>query len=124
MLQDPLYLPSNSELQVSMWRLTNQRQVWYEWSAEAFLPVAGSSSLRDREESQSMFLDASPMPSILGSPSSLSRSPLVDAVPLELPSVVEKLHVDTDLKKPDVGLIKIGQTALHNPRGRSSWIGL
>lgn len=23
-----------------------------------------------------------------------------------------------------VGLIKIGQTTLHNPRGRSSWIGL
>ncbi|KAJ4476233.1 PRMT5 arginine-N-methyltransferase-domain-containing protein, partial [Lentinula aciculospora] len=35
--KEPLYLPSNSELQISIWRLTNERQVWYEWHAESFL---------------------------------------------------------------------------------------
>ncbi|KIK10187.1 hypothetical protein K443DRAFT_142017 [Laccaria amethystina LaAM-08-1] len=29
-LKEPLYLPSNSELQISIWRSTNERQVWYE----------------------------------------------------------------------------------------------
>ena len=33
----PLYLPDHSELEVHMWRLTDQRRVWYEWSAEAFV---------------------------------------------------------------------------------------
>lgn len=108
-----------------MWRLTNQRQVWYEWSAEAFLPVMGSSSLKDKDDqSQMVYLDKSPVVSGLSSPSAMSRSPLVDAVPLEPPIVIEGSDVDMESRKQDVGLIKIGQTALHNPRGRSSWIGL
>lgn len=112
---------------MSIWRLTNERQVWYEWSAEAFLPVQGSSSLRDKDEqSQIVYLDTSPAASGSTTPSILTRSPLVDAVPLEMSIVVEGLDGEMEPPSPnkDVGLIKIGQTALHNPRGRSSWIGL
>ena len=36
----PLYLPAGSELEVHMWRLTNDVSVWYEWSAEVFLHPA------------------------------------------------------------------------------------
>lgn len=45
--KDPLYLPSNSELQVSIWRRTNSRQVWYEWHAESFLPIPRAISNAD-----------------------------------------------------------------------------
>ncbi len=40
--QDPLYLPARSELEVYLYRLTdpNRRRVWFEWSAEVFLPLS------------------------------------------------------------------------------------
>lgn len=41
--REPLYLPSNSELEVHIWRLTDDKRVWYEWSAEAFLNIDGAS---------------------------------------------------------------------------------
>lgn len=31
-LKEPLYLPKNSLLEFSMWRLSNLRNVWYEWN--------------------------------------------------------------------------------------------
>ncbi|KAG8812619.1 methyltransferase protein, partial [Serendipita sp. 399] len=37
--KEPLYLPSNSELHVSIWRLTSKSKIWYEWYAESYLPV-------------------------------------------------------------------------------------
>ncbi|CCM04304.1 uncharacterized protein FIBRA_06475 [Fibroporia radiculosa] len=114
--KEPLYLPGNSELHVYIWRLTNQRQVWYEWYAEAFLPVPGASSVdphasiadhrSSRQSTQSMLR--------------LSPSPIADAV--DDASDDGKMEDVSD--KGNVGLIKIGQTTLHNPRGRSSWIGL
>lgn len=75
MSQEPLYLPSNSELRVSIWRQTDGKKVWYEWLAESFLPI--SSQVSD------------PLKNI-----------------------------------GETTLVKIGQTSLHNPNGRSSWIGL
>lgn len=117
--QDPLYLPSNTELHVSLWRLTDQKKVWYEWHAEAFLsatiPPAGSFATRppspsvERDSDGFLFSSSSSM---------LLASPLADA-----PDPV--FHRITPLaNKPKSGLVKIGQTALHNPGGRSSWIGL
>ncbi|ETW83084.1 hypothetical protein HETIRDRAFT_417080 [Heterobasidion irregulare TC 32-1] len=120
-LKEPLYLPSNSELQVSIWRLTNQRQVWYEWYAESFLPVFHPPS------------DKSPSPKVDGRGSFIATpstplatpSPLIDAI--DNPFVVEKpeqmRHIE-DVAKIEAGVVKIGQTSLHNPGGRSSWIGL
>ncbi|KDQ24653.1 hypothetical protein PLEOSDRAFT_1067469 [Pleurotus ostreatus PC15] len=47
-LKEPMYLPNDAELHVSLWRLTDKRQVWYEWHAEAFLYLsAGPDGKRD-----------------------------------------------------------------------------
>lgn len=36
-----MHLPANSTLQVSMWRQTDDRKVWYEWLAESFMEING-----------------------------------------------------------------------------------
>lgn len=35
-LKTPLYVPDDSEVEVSIWRQTDDRKVWYEWCVEAF----------------------------------------------------------------------------------------
>jgi type II protein arginine methyltransferase len=35
--KQPLYFPPDSELEVSMWRQTDDKKVWYEWRVEAFM---------------------------------------------------------------------------------------
>ncbi|KAI9672041.1 MAG: methyltransferase protein [Trizodia sp. TS-e1964] len=46
-LKSPIYIPDNAELDVSMWRQTDDRKVWYEWMVEAFMQVqAGSPRIR------------------------------------------------------------------------------
>ena len=63
----PIYLPSGSELEVNMWRLSDNKgkKVWYEWSAESFLPVihsgpgSASASARPLSASASAGLTAS-----------------------------------------------------------------
>ncbi|KAM7209573.1 hypothetical protein V8F20_000311 [Naviculisporaceae sp. PSN 640] len=35
-LKKPLYFPQDSELEVSMWRQTDDTKVWYEWIVEAY----------------------------------------------------------------------------------------
>jgi protein arginine N-methyltransferase 5 len=44
--KEPLYLPSGAELDVGIWRLWdgNRRKIWYEWTAEAYLPTTTSTS--------------------------------------------------------------------------------
>ena len=54
----------------------------------------------------------------------LSPSPIADAVDIPPMEIDAKAAVEGDAAKNSIGLIKIGQTSLHNPRGRSSWIGL
>ncbi|KAI6117252.1 PRMT5-domain-containing protein [Pisolithus croceorrhizus] len=113
-LRQPLYLPSNSEVQVSIWRLTNDRQVWYEWYAESFLPVFNAPSPVEQSED------------VLGPDGSFFASAsthvAVDAFPLSPRSVTSKMGAEP--ARPASGVVKIGQTALHNPGGRSSWIGV
>ncbi|KAF2461203.1 PRMT5 arginine-N-methyltransferase-domain-containing protein [Lineolata rhizophorae] len=36
-LKEPIYLPDNAELDVCMWRMTDDRKVWYEWLVESFV---------------------------------------------------------------------------------------
>lgn len=36
-----MYVPENSEMDVSMWRQTDDRKVWYEWLVESFVTIAG-----------------------------------------------------------------------------------
>ncbi|KAI1389124.1 Skb1 methyltransferase [Hypoxylon trugodes] len=38
-LKQPLYFPPDTELEVSMWRQTDDTRVWYEWLVEAFMWV-------------------------------------------------------------------------------------
>ncbi|KAF8071731.1 shk1 kinase-binding protein 1 [Lyophyllum atratum] len=112
--REPLYLPSNSELQVSIWRLTTERQVWYEWHAESFL---SSPSVTQPEAGL-----RSPMSAAPASPSASVLSPLIDA---DDPfSMRNTRHGSFDTLAAVYETVKIGQTSLHNPGGRSSWIGL
>jgi protein arginine N-methyltransferase 5 len=51
LLQTPIYFPDRSELDVSIWRQTDDRKVWYEWRVEAFLlaeDTSGDSTTRVR----------------------------------------------------------------------------
>jgi len=36
-----MQLPANSEVEVSFWRQTDDRKVWYEWLVESYLTVGG-----------------------------------------------------------------------------------
>ncbi|KAF8557423.1 PRMT5-domain-containing protein [Imleria badia] len=120
--REPLYLPSNSEVQVSMWRLTNERQVWYEWYAESYLPVVNALLPVEHanDGTASDGLSSSSASTHVAVP-----SPIVDAVDV-FPLVEPRAeHCRGSMEGKSVcGVVKIGQTALHNPGGRSSWIGL
>jgi protein arginine N-methyltransferase 5 len=35
----PMQLPANSEVEVSFWRQTDDRKVWYEWLIESFMTI-------------------------------------------------------------------------------------
>lgn len=147
--QEPLYLPAGSELRVDLWRLTGANKVWYEWYAEAFLPVqqqptASVAALAPPMSGGSVFgsasanhthtnfpRSASPSPRVNGAgtltlvapstPTSMTRSPLVDAVDL---SYASDRSASPERDELGAGVVKIGQTSLHNPGGRSSWYGL
>lgn len=45
-LQKPLYFPDDSELEVSIWRQTDDRKVWYEWLVEAFVMTGPERRMR------------------------------------------------------------------------------
>jgi len=45
-LKLPLYFPDDSELEVSIWRQTDDRKVWYEWLVEAFVMVGPEKRMR------------------------------------------------------------------------------
>ncbi|KAF2832771.1 Skb1 methyltransferase [Ophiobolus disseminans] len=40
-LKTPLQLPAKSEVEVSFWRQTDDRKVWYEWLVESFMTIGG-----------------------------------------------------------------------------------
>ncbi|KUJ23139.1 Skb1 methyltransferase [Mollisia scopiformis] len=45
-LKNPLYFPDDSELEVSIWRQTDDRKVWYEWLVEAYVMVGPDKRMR------------------------------------------------------------------------------
>jgi protein arginine N-methyltransferase 5 len=114
--QDPLYLPPDSELHVDIWRLTDRRKVWYEWSAQSFLAIPQIQP-NDLLRSISPFVQASGED--VGSESDSKQSLKVQTNSSMVESVSQHLA-----SEDSPTLVKIGQTALHNPCGRSSWIGL
>lgn len=46
-MQTPLSVADEAELEVSMWRQTDGRKVWYEWMVESFAKL-GRSQTRTR----------------------------------------------------------------------------
>ena len=115
-IKEPLYLPSNSELQVSIWRLTNEHQVWYEWHAESFISIPSTTA-----SSEELVLGQPFGGQFTPSSSSLTLgtpSPLIDG---KDPNI---FPLSTEKGIPEFVTVKIGHTSLHNPGGRSSWIGL
>ncbi|KAJ7227136.1 PRMT5-domain-containing protein [Mycena pura] len=115
--KEPLYLPSNSELQVSIWRLTNQQQVWYEWHAEAFLNVNAIPFDTEVPVPSPRSATLANGGSFFSSPPTNTPSPLIDAN--DAFAFDRRASIESGSR-----LIKIGHTSLHNPGGRSSWIGL
>lgn len=116
-------MPSNSELQVSIWRLTNDRQVWYEWHAESFISIPSTTIMNEELSLGQPFsggFSASSF-SAIGAP-----SPLLDSK--EIPHLDTARLASYDRAAAPGGAanetVKIGHTSLHNPGGRSSWIGL
>ena len=53
-------------------------------------------------------------------------SPLIDAIDAqpEIETTSHFLEPGEGFGKANTGVVKIGQTSLHNPGGKSSWIGL
>ncbi|KAI1006161.1 hypothetical protein K3495_g2061 [Podosphaera aphanis] len=45
-LKNPLSFPDDSELEISMWRQTDDRKVWYEWLVEAFCMIGPDRRMR------------------------------------------------------------------------------
>ncbi|KAK3343941.1 methyltransferase-like protein [Lasiosphaeria hispida] len=45
-LKNPLYFPQDSELEVSMWRQTDDTKVWYEWIVEAYAWVGPKTRIK------------------------------------------------------------------------------
>ncbi len=103
-LKEPLYLPDDSELDVSIWRLTNRQKVWYEWTAEAFLNTPASHR---------------PGPRISTPHESPNRTS-----PSTNPPWCEGIDRTGEDEGTCIVRVKIGQTSLHNAGGRSSWVGL
>ncbi|PIL29772.1 hypothetical protein GSI_07977 [Ganoderma sinense ZZ0214-1] len=128
-LKDPLYLPADAELTVSLWRLTDTRKVWYEWFAEAFLPVPSSSVSspiwKDTLSPMSTSADTTFLSAVPTTPIQ-ATSPLLDIpqLTLQVPTRRASFGMMEDREKDGVSLVKISQTALHNAGGKSSWIGL
>ncbi|PSR80035.1 methyltransferase-like protein [Coniella lustricola] len=45
-LKQPLYFPQDSELEVTMWRQTDDSRVWYEWIVEAYTWVGAKTRVK------------------------------------------------------------------------------
>ncbi|KAG8885281.1 methyltransferase protein [Tulasnella sp. 331] len=120
--KEPLYLPANSEVDISIWRVTDRRKVWYEWFAESFFRVPGfpqsSTSLVPPKAQPQM------VPSIIEESNVLPPSPMVDAPPAIGDSRLSTKTQTVPTSQMQDTRVKIGQTGLQNPGGRSSWIGL
>ena len=180
--QEPVYLPANSELDVQIWRLTDntKRRVWFEWAAQTYLVasaspggyghhIAGNGAHYDPRRGSmtggtasppgsvtsgtfsnhrfsagssaalmSPSLDAfqsAPSPHLGASGSSSSAataaaaavgggSPLVGGGEHRMSAIVEEGVAGVGHEGASPMRIKISQTRLHNPGGKTSWIGL
>ncbi|KAG9005117.1 methyltransferase protein [Tulasnella sp. JGI-2019a] len=117
--KEPLYLPANAEVDVSIWRVTDKRKVWYEWFAESFYRVPVLPPLLPPKAAQSPLLPDS----TIEESNVLPPSPMVDAHSTSDNQSLTQTQSALN-KQSSESRLKIGQTGLQNPGGRSSWIGL
>ncbi|ORX34266.1 putative shk1 kinase-binding protein 1 [Kockovaella imperatae] len=128
--KEPLYLPSGSELEVGIWRLWDglKDKVWYEWSAESYLPLIGSGgptpSSASGQPSERLIngqrITSTGGPSTPNLGSGTIASPMMDA-PF---SPGTNQNGSRDAGSSAMMRVKIGQTSLHNAGGVHSWVGL
>lgn len=128
--QDPLYLPAEAELDVHISRLTDhiKRRIWFEWSAESYLwlPLSSPTSSNGGDVLSPEPAASSANGKGLKSP----RMPWGDAFSSAPSPRVGKgtMAMDVDAANmssgPGVQRVKIGETRLANPSGRSSWVSL
>ncbi|GAA5967269.1 hypothetical protein JCM11641_000496 [Rhodosporidiobolus odoratus] len=151
-LSEPLYLPAQSELDVQMWRLTDntKRRVWFEWCAQAYLCA---SALAFPSPHTGGF-PSSPPGSATSGTFSTARGPLSPKHPYSpgqgqdafqsapspmlgssadgrMPGIAEEGEAASfasagagTMLGGEEGRIKISQTKLHNANGKQNWIGL
>lgn len=148
-LKEPIYCPKNSELDVHIWRLTDQvgRKVWYEWSVEAFaIPPVRPIKQNPRQKMSKMKLSGSPQPPSSSASSSKKPKTLGTTDPSLLASELgEQNQEEMNARDDDGSLvlmeeekdnlsdefdhsldllhparIKIAASALHNVLGKES----
>ncbi|WVF70794.1 hypothetical protein IAT40_005588 [Kwoniella sp. CBS 6097] len=138
-LKESIYLPSNSELEVNLWRLCDSkgRKIWYEWSVESYLPISLNGGVGVQSpNSAGLTPNGSRHVSAAGMPGGGQPSPLMDApfspgfgsLSANLPGIAGA----GGGAGAGVGVggaggemrVKIGQSSLHNPAGVHSWVGL
>jgi protein arginine N-methyltransferase 5 len=134
-LRAPLYLPSGSEVEVHVWRLSEGRgrRVWYEWAAEAYLPGAAGSVGMGGGSGVGPGGGLSPglgLGGPLGTPTgSLNGRPPLSPMMDATFSPVRNTFLGAGgagfgEQGSGQGRVKIGQTGLHNAAGVHSWVGL
>lgn len=57
--KNPVFLPRNGVVDVSMWRQTDDRKVWYEWMAEVYAVISGADGRTIRVKAGSTDLHSS-----------------------------------------------------------------
>lgn len=144
--QDALYLPSGAELDVHIYRVTDtaKRRVWFEWSAESFLPIRGGQLAHLAPSPSTASAAATPgaAPSEVLSPVQNAQHPIggrggwTTPMSEEFSSAPSPRIVSGGSTAPDpfgaalggaadaTTRVRIGVTRLHNPAGRSSSVTL
>lgn len=129
--KEPLYLPSGSELDVGIWRLWDggKRKIWYEWTAEAYLPTAAPAGPSPGIPAHTPGMSPHSAGARAGGvgPNGMT-SPMMDApVSPGFPGAGAGSWLGNGPfggPQGEGGRVKIGQTSLHNPGGVHSWVGL
>lgn len=150
--KEPLYLPSGSELDVGIWRLWDggRRKIWYEWSAEAYLPTGSGSAggavgaLQAAQSAPAVSAPgggASNAWQTPGGPGERNSTgpPNLNLTPGSARSTIGPGNMPNSpmMDAPfspgfpapswgggEAARVKIGQTSLHNATGAHSWVGL
>ena len=153
-LKEPLYLPPRSEVDAHIFRLvdSNRRRVHFEWSAEVFLPLPAHtlapSPTAASTSRATLNLNGNGSYSQPGSGRPRASSPMdtrsvsnasqyqhgegSHGAPVPSPFMGNDsmssagFMLDTQRSHSLDGIVrlKVGQSKLHNPAGRSSWVGL